>query len=48
VDFAVGFSELKKAGERVEKGEPLCLIHARSEAALSAILPMLVSGFDIS
>ena len=48
VDFAVGFSELKKIGEPVQKGEPLCLMHARSEAALSAILPMLESAFEVT
>jgi thymidine phosphorylase len=48
VDFTVGFSDLKKTGERVRKGEPLCVIHARSEAALSAILPMLETAFEIN
>jgi pyrimidine-nucleoside phosphorylase len=48
VDFAVGFRELKKIGERVQKGEALCVVHARSDAALSSILPMLESAFEIT
>ncbi len=48
VDFAVGFSELKKVGERVQKGEPLCVVHARSESTLSSILPMVESAFELT
>jgi len=32
INFAVGFSEIKKVGEHVEKGEHLMSIHATSEA----------------
>jgi thymidine phosphorylase len=45
VDPAVGFSEFRGVGCRLEKGDPVCLIHARSEtdadraaAALDAAL----------
>lgn len=48
VDFAVGFSDLRKVGEQVEQHEPLCRIHARSEASLSSILPLVESAFVIS
>ncbi|CAN5645401.1 thymidine phosphorylase [soil metagenome] len=48
VDFAVGFSELKKVGERVEKDEPLMLIHARSESSLESVLPLVRSGVAIT
>lgn len=41
IDFAVGLSEIKKVGERVEKDEPLMMIHARNEPALEEILPVL-------
>src|SRR6202171_6162830 len=34
IDFAVGISDLKKIGEKVELGEPLMSIHARSQATL--------------
>lgn len=33
VDFAVGFSGIRKVGDEVAKGEPLLFIHARSESA---------------
>jgi thymidine phosphorylase len=34
IDFAVGFSKLKKIGEKVEKGEPVLFIHAQNEPQL--------------
>jgi pyrimidine-nucleoside phosphorylase len=48
VDFAVGFSRLKKAGEQVENGEPLMFIHARSAADVTSILPLLEKAVQIS
>ena len=48
VDFAVGFSELKKVGESVTEGEPLMLIHARTDASLASVLPLLQSGIAVS
>ena len=47
IDFAVGFSGLRKCGDRVEKGEPLFLIHARSEDALAAAVEALGKGIEI-
>jgi pyrimidine-nucleoside phosphorylase len=44
VDFAVGCSAMRKVGERVEAGEPLLRIHARSDASLQAALPLLESA----
>lgn len=41
IDFAVGISAIKKRGAIVEKGEPLLRIHARSEAAADAVLPLI-------
>lgn len=38
VDHAVGFSEVRKVGARVVKGEPLLRIHARDEATLGMAL----------
>ncbi len=47
VDYAVGFDEMKKCGESVTAGEPLCRIHARSrESALEASAAVL-SGCQI-
>lgn len=48
VDFAVGFSALRKVGEAVVKGEPLFLMHARSESALSSVLPLLEAAVEIT
>ncbi|CAN5117877.1 pyrimidine-nucleoside phosphorylase [soil metagenome] len=48
VDFAVGFSQLKKSGERVQKGEPLMLIHARDETNLESVLPLVRGGVEIT
>jgi pyrimidine-nucleoside phosphorylase len=47
IDFAVGLSGIKKIGERVEKGEPLLNVHARNQAALSAVLPLLEKAVGI-
>ena len=47
VDFSVGFSQLKKVGERVEAGEPLMLVHARDEESFDSVLPLLRSGVEI-
>ncbi|MEY2572581.1 MAG: hypothetical protein QOJ87_794 [Verrucomicrobiota bacterium] len=41
IDFAVGLSEIKKVGERVEKDEPLLMVHARNDPALQSVLPLL-------
>ena len=47
VDFAVGLSGLKKVGETVSEGEPMMFIHARTEAALESVLPLLQSGIEV-
>ena len=47
VDFAVGFSGLKKVGETVGEGEPLMFIHARTEAAVESVLPLLQHGVEV-
>ena len=48
IDYAVGFSQIKKVGERVEVGEPLLFVHARDDHSLASVLPMLDSGIAIS
>ena len=47
VDFAVGFSGIKKIGEGIERDEPLLMIHARDEGALPVVLPLLERGMTI-
>jgi thymidine phosphorylase len=36
INPAVGFSQIRKTGERISKGEPLLRIHAASEADADA------------
>lgn len=47
IDFAVGLSGIKKVGERVESGEPLLTVHARSDQALRSVLPLLEGAIKI-
>ena len=47
IDFAVGFSQIKKIGERVEKKEPLMMAHARNEQSLNAVIPLLEKAVAI-
>ncbi len=47
VDFAVGFSGIKKVGEMVEAKEPLLMVHARSDQKLRTVLPMLEGAIEI-
>jgi thymidine phosphorylase len=48
IDFSVGFSQIKKIGERVERGEPLLFIHARSEADAEVAATSLVPAIEIA
>ncbi len=47
IDFAVGCSGLKKIGEKAEAGEPLMVVHARTQAALDTALPLLQEAVAI-
>ena len=47
IDFAVGFSGIKKIGERVEPGEALFSIHARTDESLRSALQLLEHAFEI-
>jgi thymidine phosphorylase len=44
IDFAVGFSQIKKTGEHVDLKEPLLVIHARDEESLESVLPILAKA----
>jgi pyrimidine-nucleoside phosphorylase len=48
IDFAVGFSGIRKIGERVQKGESLLLVHARNEQTLTSVLALLEKAIEIS
>jgi pyrimidine-nucleoside phosphorylase len=47
IDFAVGFSSLKKIGEKTEAREPLLKIHARTERDLAAVLPLIEEAITV-
>jgi len=48
IDFAVGLSGIKKIGERLEKDEPLLVIHGRNDQSLHAVLPLLKQSIEVT
>jgi thymidine phosphorylase len=48
IDFVVGLSDIKKIGERVEKGEPLLTVHARTDQALRLVQPLLEKSVELA
>ncbi len=48
IDHAVGISDLKKIGETVEEGEPLCVIHSNDHKDETRLFPTLEPAFEIS
>jgi pyrimidine-nucleoside phosphorylase len=48
IDFAVGFSGIRKIGERVAKNEPLLFVHARDEKSYASVLPLLTKAVAVS
>ena len=47
IDFAVGLSGIRKIGERVEKDEPLLMIHARNEQSLQLVKPLIEKAVEL-
>jgi thymidine phosphorylase len=47
IDFAVGLTELAESGQQIEQGQPLALIHARSEKAALQAIDEIIAAFDI-
>ena len=47
IDFAVGFSKIKKVGEQVGVDEPLFMVHARDERSIVNITPLLQKAVEI-
>jgi thymidine phosphorylase len=47
IDFAVGFSKIKKVCEEVDLDEPLFMIHARNERSIVNITPLLEKAIEI-
>ena len=48
IDFAVGFSQIKKVGAGVEPNEPLLMVHARTDQALASVLPLLEKAIEVA
>lgn len=48
IDPAVGLSGLKKIGEPIEEGEPLCTIHSNGHEDETQLAQLLDSAFEIS
>jgi pyrimidine-nucleoside phosphorylase len=48
IDFAVGFSAIRKVGEKVESGEPLLQIHARDESRFASVLPLVERAVEVA
>ena len=48
IDFAVGFSGIKKVGEHVDLDEPLFVIHARNERSIVNITPLLEKAVEFA
>ena len=48
IDFAVGFSKIKKVGEQVGVDEPLFMVHARNERSIVNITPLLQKAVAIA
>ena len=48
IDFAVGFSGIKKVGEHVDLDEPLFVIHARNERSIVNITPLLEKAVEVA
>ena len=48
IDPRVGFTQVAAPGDRVEKGAPLAIIHAASEAAAQGVRDLLAGAFVLS
>ena len=48
IDFAVGLTDLAGLGDKIEAGQPLALVHARSEAAAQQAIAEIQAAYHIS
>ncbi len=48
IDPAVGLSHIARAGERLDRGQPLCRLHANDPARLSEARKLLANAFRLS
>ncbi len=47
IDFAVGCSAIKKVGTKVERDEPLLIVHARDEGSFQAAWPLIQQAVEV-
>ena len=47
IDFAVGFTEYAELGARIEAGQPLALVHARTEAQVAQAVAEVQAAYVI-
>jgi len=48
IDHSVGFTGIRKVGERVAAGEPLCIVHASSRSSADSVAKSVAGAFRIS
>ena len=48
IDFAVGLTELAGLGDKIEAGQPLAIVHARTEAAAQQAVAEIQAAYRIS
>lgn len=47
IDFAVGFTDYAELGARIEAGQPIALVHARSEAQVTQAIAEVQAAYSI-
>ena len=48
IHFAVGLTELAELGQRIEAGQPLAFVHARTEAAAQRAIADVQAAYTIA
>lgn len=48
IDFAVGLTDLAGLGDRIEAGQPLAMVHARTEAAAAQAIAEIQAAYTIA
>jgi thymidine phosphorylase len=47
IDFAVGLTDLVELGQKIEKGQPLAMVHARTEAAAQQAIAEIQAAYHL-
>jgi thymidine phosphorylase len=48
IDFAVGLTDLAELGDRIELGQPLALVHARTQEAAEQAVRQVQAAYRIA